>query len=152
MLLISHRGNINSKIESRENNPNYIDEAIAKGYDVEVDVWLYKKILYFGHDEPQYIIDLSWIIKRMDKLWLHCKNVESLEYLKDLDYPINYFWHQQDDFTITSLGYFWTYPGKPLTKNSIAVLPENAHYENLYISKGICSDYIELYRRFKSSE
>ena len=37
MILISHRGNIDGKIVERENHPEYIDEAIALGYDVEID-------------------------------------------------------------------------------------------------------------------
>ena len=34
------------------------------------------------------------------------------------------FEHQEDDVTLTSEGYIWTYPNKQLTDNSIAVLPE----------------------------
>jgi hypothetical protein len=36
-----------------------------------------------------------------------------------LDNNIHCFWHQKDDFTITSQGFIWTYPGKPVCKNSI---------------------------------
>jgi len=39
MILISHRGNINGRFESWENEPTYIDKAIAEGYDVEIDIW-----------------------------------------------------------------------------------------------------------------
>ena len=38
MLLISHRGNLNGIQKKRENSPTYINEALSKGYDVEVDV------------------------------------------------------------------------------------------------------------------
>ena len=44
MILISHRGNINGKFKSWENEPTYIDKAISEGYDVEVDVW-YKDVV-----------------------------------------------------------------------------------------------------------
>ena len=37
---------------------------------------------------------------------------------------LNYFWHQKDDYTITSNGYFWTYPGKKISNRSVIVLPE----------------------------
>ena len=53
-FLISHRGNLNGKNEDLENHPDYIMAAIHKGFDVEVDVWLYKDRLYLGHDKPQY--------------------------------------------------------------------------------------------------
>ena len=39
MKLIAHRGNIDGAKPLDENNPEYIDTAISKGYDVEVDVY-----------------------------------------------------------------------------------------------------------------
>ena len=39
MKLISHRGNLEGRKPELENNPEYIDEALSKGYDVEIDVW-----------------------------------------------------------------------------------------------------------------
>ena len=32
---------------------------------------------------------------------------------------IHCFRHQEDDVTLTSRGYMWTYPGKPLTEKQI---------------------------------
>jgi len=57
----------------------------------------------------------------------------------------HYFWHQEDDYTITSEGYIWTYPGKKLFNKSICVLPETHDYKNLNCL-GICSDFIEKYK------
>ena len=54
MIYIAHRGNINGKFESYENEPNYIDRAIELGYDVEIDLWWVDGRTYLGHDEPQY--------------------------------------------------------------------------------------------------
>lgn len=146
MILISHRGNINGRFESYENEPTYIDLAISKGYDVEVDVWYRDNILWLGHDKPQYGVDFRWFRDRISKLWVHCKNIESLIYFKESGYGMNYFWHQEDDVTITSSGYFWTYPGKQLTTNSIAVMPEISEFVNMKIALGVCSDYIEKYK------
>ena len=151
MILISHRGNINGRFESWENEPTYIDLAISKGYDVEIDVWYKDGILFLGHDKRDYGIDFGWFIDRIAKLWIHCKNIDALNYFKNCGYELNYFWHQEDDVTITSSGYFWTYPGKQLTKNSIAVMPETKEFENIEISFGICSDNVEKYK-VKSSE
>jgi hypothetical protein len=78
---------------------------------------------------------------------IHCKNIDALIFFKECGYPINYFWHQMDDVTITSLGYFWTYPGKKLTKNSIAVMPEISEFENIEYCFGICSDNVEKYKK-----
>jgi hypothetical protein len=147
MKLISHRGNIVGAFESSENEPAYIDKAISEGYDVEVDLWMLGEILYLGHDIPQYTIPVSWLDDRKNKLWVHCKNIEALYFLKKNNSELNYFWHQKDDVTLTSLGFFWTYPGKVLTENSIAVMPEIDAFENIDLAYGICSDHIEKYKK-----
>lgn len=145
MILISHRGNINGRLESYENEPNYIDLTISKGYDVEVDVWYKDGLLWLGHDKPQYGVDFRWFRDRMTKLWVHCKNIESIVFFKNCGYPINYFWHENDTLTLTSKGYMWVYPGKQPIKDSIAVMPE-INNDNVTSCLGVCSDEIEKYK------
>ena len=62
-----------------------------------------------------------------------------------LDYDIHCFWHQEDDVTLTSCGFMWTYPGQKLTNKSICVLPEKSN-DSFNDCLGICSDYIINYR------
>ena len=133
--LISHRGNINGINKSRENSIEYIYEALNEGYDVEIDVWYKGGEWFLGHDGPENYVVLGFL--KNDKLWCHAKNIDALnEMLKE---EIHCFWHQEDDVTLTSKGYMWTYPGKELTMNSIAVLPE----EEIEVEvAGICSDYV----------
>jgi hypothetical protein len=145
MILISHRGNINGKFESYENEPNYIDKAILEGYNVEIDMWVIKSTLFLGHDEPQYNVTLDWLNKRKNKLWIHCKNVETIEFFNSLLETYNYFWHQEDTVTLTSKNFIWAYPGKQPIKNSIAVMPE-LYKDNIDACIGICSDYIKNYK------
>ena len=64
MKLISHRGNINGENIELENTPDYIDEAISLGYDVEIDIWKDEDGFYLGHDEPTYPINLEWLVER----------------------------------------------------------------------------------------
>lgn len=144
MIYISHRGNTNGKFESYENEPTYIDLAIKKGFDVEVDVWFIDGILYLGHDEAQYGGDFRWFRDRLSKIWIHCKNTEAVTYFKDCGYDFNYFWHENDTLTLTSKGYIWVYPGKQPVKDSIAVMPE-LNNDDIKHCLGICSDYIEKY-------
>lgn len=139
LKLISHRGNINGKFEGFENNPNYIDTAIGQGFDVEVDIRFTKGNFYLGHDYAQYQIDEEWLEERKDKLWIHCKNHKALEVLDGTDY--NYFWHHDDDVTITSHGYIWAHPKIEPLKNSIAVIPESNNW-NVKDCLGVCSDNI----------
>jgi hypothetical protein len=142
MKLISHRGNIDGKT-LLENQPSYIDDAIELGYDVEVDIWYIGDRLYLGHDLAQYQIDIHWLENRKSKLWIHCKNHPALELMYQTD--LHYFWHDEDDVTITSKGIIWAHPKiKPLEK-SIAVLPEN-HNWPVGDCLGVCSDYIKQYK------
>lgn len=143
---ISHRGNINGRVPQNENHPDYIDEAIHAGYDVEVDLWYVNDKLWLGHDEPQHETSLGWLANRQDKLWIHCKNHEAMSYLNQ--YPIlnmNWFWHQEDDMVLTSKRHIWAYPGKQPIKNSIAVMPE-IHSDDVSLCIGVCSDVIEKYK------
>ena len=75
-------------------------------------------------------------------LWCHAKNIAALEELTSLGAHV--FWHQEDDVTLTSRGFLWTYPGKDLTSKSICVMPEKAKYKTIECA-GICTDYIKRY-------
>ena len=142
MIKISHRGNINGRIIEAENRPDYIEDTLRLGYDVEVDVWFLNKKFYLGHDEALYVTDKVFLSN--PRLWVHCKNIEALEML-DEKLEIHYFWHQNDMVTLTSQGTIWAYPGKQPIKNSIAVMPE-IYGDNIIQCLGICSDYIEKYK------
>jgi hypothetical protein len=144
MILISHRGNIDGKLPEYENNPNYIDAALDLGYDVEIDVWYAKEYLFLGHDQPQYLISLDWITERINKLWIHCKNIEAIEWFSEKNIEFNYFWHESDTITLTSKKFIWAYPGKQPILKSIAVMPE-IYNDNTSECLGICSDYIKLF-------
>ena len=143
MILISHRGNISGKILEAENKPEYIQDTMFLGYDVEVDVWFRDGLLWLGHDEPQDEVTMEWLERRADKLWIHCKNVSALEKFSSLK-TFNYFWHDTDTATLTSKGFIWAYPGKQPIKDSIAVLPE-IYRDDISQCKGVCSDYIIKY-------
>ena len=141
MIYISHRGNLEGKQENNENNPDYIMQAIKQGFDVETDVWFDKTNFYLGHDEPTYKINSDFLLNK--NLWCHAKNFDALDELSKIN--AHYFWHQEDDYTLTSKGIVWVYPGKLLSKNSICVMPELSNYQSLECL-GICSDLIKNYK------
>ena len=142
MILISHRGNITGVDKNLENKPEYIFNALHIGFDVEIDIWKYKENLYLGHDEPTTLFP-NKLLENKNKLWFHAKNLDSLIVLHKLN--VHYFWHQNDDITITNKGYCWTYPGKELYQNSICVLPEKFD-QNISHCAGCCSDFIDSYK------
>ena len=144
MILISHRGNINGPIPEAENNPDYINDTIRLGYEVEIDMWWIEGRIYLGHDKHQYEVNEEWLGERIDKLWVHCKNIELLSWIRSTS--LHYFWHENDTVTLTSKNYIWAYPGKQPIKNSIAVMPE-INNDNVSGCIGVCSDYIQNYKK-----
>jgi hypothetical protein len=145
MRYISHRGNIDGINPLRENNQEYIDQALSQGFDVEIDLWIVEGELYLGHDEPKTPISLDWILDRQNNLWLHCKNTQVVSYLSSLNFDLNYFWHQEDTLTLTSKKFIWVFPGKQPIDGSIAVLPE-LYDDDFSKCFGICSDFVKIYR------
>ncbi len=149
MKLIAHRANINGPDSSTENSPDQIDKCIEQGYDVEVDIRYDPKTerLWLGHDEPQHAVTWWWLAARAQHLWIHCKDITTMFAFSDGTSGYNYFWHQEDDFTLTSKQFIWSYPGKPYTSRSIVVMPEwnNPKWDSLKVTNcyGVCTDYPE---------
>ena len=145
MKLISHRGNLNGPNPERENHPDYIIEAIQAGYDVEIDVWFKDGKFYLGHDEPQYLFPYDLLDGYYNKLWIHCKDMDSLSNLNELDssgQKLNYFSHENDLGVLTSKGYIWS---ANVYKRGILVMPEMFNKEPNEDTLGVCSDYIKNY-------
>ena len=138
MLLISHRGNIDGPNIKSENHPDYIKNALLKGFHVEIDVWFQDGSFLLGHDYPAYKVDESFL--RNDRLWCHAKNLNALEKMLQ-DPKIHCFWHQEDDFSITSMGYIWTHPKKSLCSKSVIVLKDKFDPQGLNCF-GVCSDFL----------
>lgn len=145
MKLISHRGNLNGPDVQLENHPDQISRVLRQGYDCEIDLWLHEHKLMLGHDEPQY--DVSREFFEHPGLWIHAKNLDALLWLTTTDY--NYFWHQTDDYVITSHHYIWAYPGRELTARSVAVMPEwnFGHDETRQLQcYAVCSDFVAKFK------
>lgn len=141
MKIISHRGNLNGKNVITENSTSVINIALNKGFDVEIDVWFKNNKWYSGHDKPIYHINESFL--ENPKLWCHAKNLDALHLMLE-NKKIHCFWHQKDNFTLTSKNYIWTYPNKPIKKNSILVLTKKQSIpKNIY---GICTDFPLFYK------
>lgn len=150
MKIIAHRGNLNGP-GSDENAPSQIERCIELGYEVEIDLWYEKGRFILGHDGPVHTVSLSFLEKYACRLWIHCKNPHALFQMSGLP-TFQYFWHNQDHYTLTSKQIIWAYPGMVCNRHSVVVLPERHTnlsdfgnllkiYEDCY---GICTDYPEL--------
>lgn len=144
-IFISHRGNLSGPNPSRENQPSYIQEALDLGYNVEIDTWLINNTFYLGHDKPEYITTLEFLLSSPN-IWVHCKNLAALDELI-LEPDINCFSNDKDDYVLTSKCYIWIQRKIKLTQNCIAVLPERIKDWDLKNCAGICTDYVLSYER-----
>ena len=146
MKIISHRGNLRGPRPELENRPSYIDSAYQLGFDVEVDLRFVNGEFWLGHDEPQYKVDESWMDLRKDKIWFHCKDLESVLELKRRNKDYNYFCHSNDDYVLTSNDFVWVH-NTDLQLNAKCIIPilgENVIDENKKKCYAICTD--EVYR------
>jgi hypothetical protein len=162
MFIISHRGNLQGAHTAKggENSVQAIEQAVFDHHlYVEVDVWLHDGKLWGGHDGPHH--DITPVMKNMalaGKTFFHTKTAETMLYLIEQcvdpkgEYYMRYadmFGHNVDNFALTARKLIWTYPERPLTKRSIAVMPElyrTEEKDGLMAGKishiaGVCTDY-----------
>lgn len=138
MKIISHRGNINGPSES-ENNPAQVKKVLKMGYDCEIDVWLIDGCFFLGHDKPHFPVKDEFLSSA--GLWCHAKNLPALHKMLE-NGKMHCFWHQNDDFTLTSEGFIWTFPNKIVTEKSV-IVDLNEHLPiKRYNCFGVCRDYI----------
>ncbi len=99
------------------------------------------KQFYLGHDKPQESVSINFL--RDNQLWCHAKTFNALEAMTALG--IHCFYHNSDDYVMTSRGWIWAYPGQPGGRYTIAVHPEKLHPGDVQKFAGVCSDYVEKF-------
>jgi len=144
MLFISHRGNLDGLNPERENTKGYVQEAIDKGFQVEIDIRVEDGSLFLGHDSPDCEIDLNWLCERSSSLWVHCKDFDSLSMLADKDLRI--FFHEKERYSIISNKLIWAHDLSNVdSKCIIPLLTEDQVMTwNPKPVFGICSDFVSI--------
>lgn len=156
MKVISHRGNIRGSIPEKENRPSYIDCAIGNGFNVEVDLRFIDGEYWLGHDAPDYKVNINWLNKRKEYLWIHCKNLNAAIKCKNF----NSFCHTNDPYIYTSNNKLWVHDLK-CDMNSDVIIPliniesidklNSLDLEKIKDVYAICTDYVyEILDLFKS--
>ena len=147
MIFIAHRGNLFGPQPENENKIPYLQNAIDKGFFVEVDIIDYdgNDVFTLGHDTKQEQVSSKFL--RNKHIFAHAKNFKSLNGL--LNHGVNCFYHTEEDYVLTSENKIWVYPGvKPSNhKNCIIVLPELYEMNEWKNAYGICSDFVANYRK-----
>jgi len=153
MIYIAHRGNIDGPNPLLENSPEYIQEAINRGYDVEIDLRVINGRLWLGHDYPQYKITKKWLLERKNNLWIHAKSFLTASWLANFGQEIVYFCHNSDSFTLTSNGKIWLHElsQSPGQKCIVPLLSKSEIKKYKYKNFGaVCSDFIlDCNQKFK---
>lgn len=147
-IFISHRGNTECIDEERENTPEYIDLAIQKGYEVEIDIWKIEDKLYLGHDEPELEVALEWLADRKKHLWIHTKNRQALEYLTEISQSFKFFWHSSEPYILTSNGLIWAHEYEEVDNDSLCIVPllslEQVEQSSVRDWFAVCTDYPDI--------
>lgn len=144
MKIISHRGNIKGSLPDKENRPSYIDCAIALGYDVEIDVRFINNTYYLGHDEPQYKVNEKWLEERINRLWIHCKNIDAAIKISQLNKNYIFFGHSNDPYVIISNKKIWCHAlTSAITNECVVPLMSEKDIEeySFSIPYAACTDY-----------
>ena len=142
MRIIAHRGNLAGPDPATENTPEVLRQAIALGFDVEVDVWTTPDGFALGHDHPDTPIPDAFLDEIGPFAWLHCKDLASLVALKD---RFHCFFHDKDVYTLTSRGVIWGNIESPSHPQAIRVLPEKSSLPLTKDIAGVCTDYPKVY-------
>ena len=148
MKIISHRGNLEGSNPNLENTKHYIDSALDKGFDVEVDLWKIERNYYLGHDNPENKVELEWLDERKKNIWLHTKNFNCFESLLDINNDFIYFYYTAEPVVMVSNRVIWSHAPTEMSvyKNCVIPLLEKSQIieNNFFAWYGICTDFPTL--------
>jgi hypothetical protein len=89
---------------------------------------------------------MDYLVTLKTRLWIHCKNLQASTELYRYR-GFNYFFHDKDDYVLTSQGNVWTYPKPQNVFSYNQVLLD--FYPNVDFEKykllgihGVCVDYV----------
>ena len=138
--IISHRCLIDGEDDSFENHPDHIEKHIElyPWMYFEIDVWMIKKDLFLGHNEPLYKVDFDFL--KYKKFFLHAKNLDAFEFLHSNRSELgDIFFHSKDEITITTNGEIWC--NKQIWVNGSILNQVNLETVNTILYRGICTDF-----------
>ncbi len=153
--IISHRANLNGPSDTENTLDSILKCLQSYDFDVEIDVWYIDNKIHVGHDLPsKFTMDIQTFIDKFilykDRIWVHCKNIESLVLFSSLDNKFNFFGHSNDEFVLTSKGFIFTRPNI-INRNAIVVMPElisNKIEDAYFNTKGILTDFPIKYEAY----
>lgn len=154
MKIISHRGNLEGPNLEYENTKEYIDIALEKNFDVEIDLWNVENEYFLGHNKADYKVSLEWLEKRKENLWIHTKNFNAFESLLEINRNFIFFYYTSEPLVLVSNGKIWTHSPKKIVNPKNCIIPllgktglGKSNVKNWF---GVCTDFpILLKNNFK---
>lgn len=142
LILIAHRGNIDGRVEDKENTPAHIEAALKAGYNVSCDIGLLHDSFVLPTSRGYH--RLPYALLSNPRMWFRAADPITLDALCAANahaVPASV------DVTLTSVHYLWCMPGAVLTPRSIACFPELATPDWLLGAEpaGLCSNEISRY-------
>lgn len=145
MKPISHRGNLTGADPKIENNPAHIQMLLDCRMECEIDLWANDGRLSLGHDQPDYWVTPGYLKQR--GLWIHCKNLAALEACVGIKASapwLNYFWHQNDNYVVTSQGNIWAFPDQePPNSQDGVIVDLSSDWRTKKYNCKVCVDWIQ---------
>ena len=152
-FLISHRGNIEGINLEREDSPEYVQEALKKGYHCMVDVWLVGgQHVALGTEAAYFPTTIEFL--KDQRIICNARSPEALEFL--LRNEVHCFTLSETSFTLTNGGLIWVKPGGTITPRGVITMPEWTLPDVSVVASlpcaGICSNQIGQIKRARDSE
>ncbi len=153
MIIISHRGNLNGAGSQCERQ--HVEEALLRGYDVEVDVRSHVWRLYVGHDAPLFELPREWVRTEVSsRLWFHAKDERCHDALALVGHRV--FMHDDEPHgMVVPDGLLWVHPrannGASLESQDVVLLDIEGHpkVDRSKLSKlptAVCTDWPDEWR------
>ena len=158
---IAHLGNLEGVDEIRQSKPEYVENAMCRGFDASIDVWYLPEsnCLFSGALLPTFFVEKRFLESFHQNLWINCRDIPTLNYfIKNYkDTKLNYFLGFNGENSITSLtsqNYIWTKSGDPIWPHSIPFQSKSYEYALSALSElqGVSSNDIVTLKQKLSSQ
>ncbi|MFN7656536.1 MAG: hypothetical protein ACK5OW_01980, partial [bacterium] len=117
----------------------------SAGYEVEIDLRYICDKFYLGHDTPDYEVSETWLKLRKEKLWIHCKDLDSANKLIEIG-GFMFFCHNSDPYVLTSNKFIWVHDLTRNLSSKSTIIPllniQDIDDYNKDVVYAVCSDYV----------
>lgn len=143
-IIISYMGNTDGRDIEKQNQPKFVNAALADGWHVCVTVLFQNSSFLLPHAPDENGRSFSAVPPAFfskARVWAQALDTGTLNALCDIN--AHCFMWSPDEAVLTSSQFIWTPVGYELVDRSIACFPENTDNAWLFDAEpaGICTEY-----------